>query len=402
MIIPEFPNQPLFDGGPETPSRPNYKRTRYNLKVITPLFGGGVNATEGKRVPDQITPIRGSSIRGQLRFWWRATSVFKNLAELKKKELELWGGISRAKPHPSQVQITIDQTGKYNPEKEIDKNELGIQYGAFPLRTDGNNNQFEPLYKFTGDFDLSIEYPKKNAEEIEDAITAWMYFGGLGGRTRRGFGAISKTTGVESHEIEAFHTKIKNKGAPLKGVSSLLGSRLCVRDTNSNNARKVLNEALYWLYRFRQYPRDLNTRSFGKSKWPEANQIRSWLGSKGQTQPLFAPRAVFGLPIIFHFKERIPDSTLTPKNKERRASPLILRPFLSTSKQYGALCLVLNDPSQLNEELCISSSKSDSKKVLPVTAKLPPSREVEEALSKILCGKKDILHAFLSFFEKQM
>ena len=37
-------------------------------KLITPLYGGGVEA--GKT--DSVTPIRGTEIRGQLRFWWRA------------------------------------------------------------------------------------------------------------------------------------------------------------------------------------------------------------------------------------------------------------------------------------------------------------------------------------------
>lgn len=38
---------------------------KYAIEVITPLFGGGVEA--GKN--DPITLIRPSSIRGHLRFW---------------------------------------------------------------------------------------------------------------------------------------------------------------------------------------------------------------------------------------------------------------------------------------------------------------------------------------------
>ena len=36
----------------------------YRIKLLTPLFGGGVEA--GK--PDPTLPIRGTSIRGQLQF----------------------------------------------------------------------------------------------------------------------------------------------------------------------------------------------------------------------------------------------------------------------------------------------------------------------------------------------
>ena len=38
------------------------------ISVITPLFGGG--AEPG--VADLLAPVRASSIRGHLRFWWRA------------------------------------------------------------------------------------------------------------------------------------------------------------------------------------------------------------------------------------------------------------------------------------------------------------------------------------------
>ena len=40
-----------------------------SYKLITPLFGGGVEA--GKN--DENIPVNGKCIRGQLRFWWRAT-----------------------------------------------------------------------------------------------------------------------------------------------------------------------------------------------------------------------------------------------------------------------------------------------------------------------------------------
>src|SRR5579859_2744911 len=59
-------------------------------ELITPLFGGGVIPGEN----DILTPIRGSEIRGHLRFWWRACRGGQfdgNLAAMKKKEDEIWG-----------------------------------------------------------------------------------------------------------------------------------------------------------------------------------------------------------------------------------------------------------------------------------------------------------------------
>ncbi len=48
---------------------PEYKPKNsetYQVKVITPIYGGGVKAGE----PDKDMPIRASAIRGQLRYWW--------------------------------------------------------------------------------------------------------------------------------------------------------------------------------------------------------------------------------------------------------------------------------------------------------------------------------------------
>ena len=63
----------------------------YRIQVITPIFGGGVKA--GKN--DSVTPIRPSSIRGHLRFWWRAIcrAKFETADQLFDREGEIWGDI---------------------------------------------------------------------------------------------------------------------------------------------------------------------------------------------------------------------------------------------------------------------------------------------------------------------
>src|SRR4051794_27912637 len=72
-------------------------------KLITPLFGGGVEPG----VNDDVTLISGKAIRGHLRFWWRATRGGQFAGDLKKmKEIEdmIWGAAStKDNPCPSQV-----------------------------------------------------------------------------------------------------------------------------------------------------------------------------------------------------------------------------------------------------------------------------------------------------------
>src|SRR5260370_13732341 len=76
-----------------TPKRDDKVITQVReYELITPLFGGGVTPNEA----DPVTPIRGTEIRGHLRFWWRAWCGGKaefngDLTKMKKAEGELWG-----------------------------------------------------------------------------------------------------------------------------------------------------------------------------------------------------------------------------------------------------------------------------------------------------------------------
>src|SRR5258708_5012273 len=62
-------------------------------ELMTPLFGGGVEKSEA----DPVTLIRGTEIRGQLRFWWRACrgGNYKSIEEMKNAEDMIWGAANK-------------------------------------------------------------------------------------------------------------------------------------------------------------------------------------------------------------------------------------------------------------------------------------------------------------------
>lgn len=66
----------------------HWSEKTYRIEVITPMFGG---VFPGET--DTVTPVRASSIRGQLRFWWRATIGAKctDIDDLAKREGAIWG-----------------------------------------------------------------------------------------------------------------------------------------------------------------------------------------------------------------------------------------------------------------------------------------------------------------------
>src|SRR5437660_2849630 len=189
-------------------------------KLITPLFGGGVSPMEC----DPVTIIRGSEIRGHLRFWWRATRGGQyngDLSEMKKAEAKIWGAAHISKKtttppekkddeqKPPTVQIEVEVTkngeskevfGLFHKEGKLKTklNDPDIpEYAAFPLRpTDDECKQGNVVLKKVQkdvEFILTITFAKDYEKEIRAALWAWETFGGIGARTRRGFGAIHCT-----------------------------------------------------------------------------------------------------------------------------------------------------------------------------------------------------------------
>src|SRR5712692_6836155 len=77
-------------------------------KLITPLFGGGVTAGEG----DPVTPIRGTEIRGLLRFWWRACrgGNYKTIKEMKEAEDKIWGAANKKSTENKDTNEKKDET----------------------------------------------------------------------------------------------------------------------------------------------------------------------------------------------------------------------------------------------------------------------------------------------------
>lgn len=192
-------------------------RQERKYELITPLFGGGVMPTKA----DPITAVRTTEIRGQLRFWWRAIrgGQFGNgpesIERMKQTEGRIWGtsgimtkkksdALAKIEAFSSQVQIVIKEVSK---GLETRYSELGdLQYAGFPLQK-GNKSVLSDVT-----FTLHISYPRQikfvdeqgeervlnNVEaEVNAALWAWETFGGLGARTRRGFGAIRCTSNVD-------------------------------------------------------------------------------------------------------------------------------------------------------------------------------------------------------------
>jgi CRISPR-associated protein Cmr1 len=170
-----------------------------HLQTVTPLFLAGAD-------PRGMPELRAASIRGALRFWFRALlgGVIgdKDLNALRKAEAAVFGSTDTgASPVVvrigGEVQFDSYRPLLHNPEKKFTF--MGIQPDqAFSL-------------------ELIPRPPHTQISPIVLSVTAlWLLLGGLGKRSRRGFGTLRLQNAVGSFPFtsEAY----KNAGELIKNV----------------------------------------------------------------------------------------------------------------------------------------------------------------------------------------
>ena len=384
--ITRFPDKLL-----EVDPQPDEIAKSYNIQVITPIFGGGVRAGEN----DQVTPIRASSIRGHLRFWWRATrgARFDTAEQLFEREGEIWG--TPSSPSPTTIQITQPSIGELKQRKASDNYGFQNRYGPesyvlFPARESKS-----PLCKEGFSFQLKISWLKQEklqhlrdlensellrenkspkAERIDDigpdveaAVWAWTNFGGIGSRTRRGCGALfcRETAPRDRASIgEWYVSHLKDLGKWKQRAWPTLPSKILIGPTVGNPVDEW-SKAIEIMRTFRQgigigrNPGSSGTSKMpGRSLWPEPETIREISKKRmPKHQRLINipndsfPRAELGLPIVFHFKDSLdpPESELCPAGSMRMASPIILRPMAFGDGRSGIPLILRLSTEPLNQ-----------------------------------------------------
>jgi len=345
-----------------------------SYEFITPVFGGGVRIDGARKRHDPVTPVRAPSLRGQLRFWWRAVNPrgCATVVELHEAETRVFGAAS-ASPKDALDVAVIEQPKSYRelgvmvPKDKFKVLEGmdAIAYGAFPLR-DPDAVQHGVLHVHQGTWKVALRYGEAVAEDVEAALWAWAHFGGLGGRTRRGFGAVRQVSPKLPTIAEGWARWVVKAGRPTEvpwptlraDAATWMATSSRGHATGLDAQKQLLGE----LRKLRQGPIGRNPKSAndprrpGRSYWPEADAIRAVTDKRDPghaqrvTQANAFPRGAFGMPIVFHFKDRgdPKDTQLLPvaggETLGRLSSPLILRPH-ATAQGCEALALVLAHPA---------------------------------------------------------
>lgn len=184
--------------------------------ITTPMFIGDAN--------QDATRISAASVKGALRFWWRAykwSDVLSNnqgneanaLTELHHLEAELFGSSSyttehkyKGKTHPPlgkgkfslrvEPAIDLQQLSKSTLNQGTRENPYRLQRNSWITYLLGlglyMNEYTRPALKPNQVFNVVCAYEDPEVEkELEKVLILWGVLGGLGSRSRKGLGSVS-------------------------------------------------------------------------------------------------------------------------------------------------------------------------------------------------------------------
>jgi len=168
----------------------NMDSVEFDIEIVTPMFLGGANTTDAElRVP---------SIKGMLRFWWRATCGIENFKEMKKEESKIFGSTDQKASFSMSLEglnnikskkKNLSSGEKFQPEGKTFLVGI-IDYLAFGIR-DHRNGYTRKHFPSGSQFKLIFSF--YNSEYKQSILSAFYSFidnGGLGAKSRNGFGSL--------------------------------------------------------------------------------------------------------------------------------------------------------------------------------------------------------------------
>lgn len=179
------------------------KTITFECEIITPMFLCGADG----KTPE----LRPPSIKGALRFWWRAMNGDLSLEELKKKEVEIFGG-GGDKARRSNVIIRVEN------HREVEKNlkvidNKPVPHKDFQIKSFDENQKFNIILNLTNDNIISIE-------QLFSLFQLVCILGGFGKRARRGMGSLK----INKYKIENNKWIENNHNIDLKRINYLLNT----------------------------------------------------------------------------------------------------------------------------------------------------------------------------------
>lgn len=384
------------------------RRLTIRVALVTRQFGGGATPRE----PDLSNWLRSASVRGALRFWWRATARHRSVAEMWQNEAAIFGAAAvevngQKKGGPGKLAVVVrcqpvnasEQSSKVFDPLPGSPDPVAY-FPAQPLGQTASKLLNPSNTRVIADIELRGHGLTDNQySEVIEALRAWIVFGGSGARTRRGAGAVTCASLADAtllgvpltnNELNIWLQKYFNAQRLEGNFFQIAGFESCwiteLTDT-AEDAHHILLRSWREVRQRRPHPDSWQgAKDWGITRWPEADALRiifstfaRWSGMNGAPgvthSPIEghagkSPRAHLGLPIGIKFKDTTPNSihqirgTLeqvdpratseliakgaTGDKVERYASPVLLAVHRTAYDPSKFLGIILVTPSTLS------------------------------------------------------
>ena len=185
----------------------------FSCETITPMLLFGA---------DGETPeLRSPSLKGLMRFWWRAIHGNYDLPKLKEIEANIFGGV--------QAQATRSTFRVRFLESDTNYSDFIEGFPIVPHKSGFSKNGFKVGFPFK----ILIQFRENEHWKIEhckDLFLLTSILGGIGNRSRRGFGAF-KVLNINGNKYEPVLSK--------KGIKQLIrqiNSNFSIKNSLANNS----------------------------------------------------------------------------------------------------------------------------------------------------------------------
>lgn len=342
------------------------KCLKASYRISTPMFLGGA-------FQEELDPARGkedavpsaASVKGALRFWWRALywsdcwrdakgNETQALKLLHEQEARLWGCAATGEDSAqSAVVLRLHSQGKGRPPEDWKSIAYLLGQGLY-----GYKNGITRPYTWGQEVTVTVSQRPVAADangvvltdadwqQVRRTLMAFGLLGGLGSRSRRGLGSWSLQSiegeGLDQkqeigspEDIRKFVRDIRPDApapwqrTPLTAFTD--GTRIDISLTKSKAGLPAPFELLKQINNefqlFRSYGRDGKVgRDDARRNFPGDHDRVLEAIQRGQPLRNLPQRAIFGLPHNYHFSSIGRDLQLAPGNngEGRRASPLLM------------------------------------------------------------------------------
>ncbi len=160
------------------------------VEFLSPAFLGSAESEQ----LDSSQALRAPSVKGVLRFWWRALRGGWPTAKLRQEEACVFGDTDRGTGLRIAVQTTMLRKLSAGYDAGPGGSPLSyLGYGPIQYERARRSSQaIRDAVDFGSVFELRLTH--RNADALNQAVTAlwlWGAVGGIGSRTRRGWGSVS-------------------------------------------------------------------------------------------------------------------------------------------------------------------------------------------------------------------